>query len=63
MRGFSVRDHAGEIRDYIDQAAGWLRDGRLKYRETVVVGIENAPAAFSRLFRGENFGKLVVDVR
>ncbi|MGE0668321.1 MAG: NADP-dependent oxidoreductase [Sphingomonadales bacterium] len=62
MRGFSVRDHAGEIRDYIDHAAGWLREGRLKYRETIVTGLENAPAAFARLFSGENFGKLLIDV-
>ncbi len=62
MRGFSVRDHADEIRDYIDEAAGWLREGKLKYRETIVEGIENAPAAFARLFRGENFGKLIIDV-
>jgi NADPH-dependent curcumin reductase CurA len=62
MRGFSVRDHAGEINDYIDEAAGWLREGKLKYRETVVTGIENAPAAFAKLFSGENFGKLIIDV-
>ncbi len=62
MRGFSVRDHVDEIREYIDEAAGWLRDGRLKYRETIVSGIENAPMAFTRLFTGENFGKLVIDV-
>ncbi len=62
MRGFSVRDHAAEIYEYIEEAAGWLRDGKLKYRETVVAGIESAPAAFARLFSGENFGKLVVDV-
>ena len=62
MRGFSVRDHADEIHQYVEEAAGWLRDGRLKYRETIVTGIENAPAAFARLFSGENFGKLVIDV-
>jgi NADPH-dependent curcumin reductase CurA len=63
MRGFSVRDHAAEIHDYIDEAAAWLRDGKLKYRETIVTGIENTPAAFAKLFAGENFGKLIVDVR
>ena len=62
MRGFSVRDHAAEIHDYIEEASGWLRDGKLKYQETIVTGIENAPAAFARLFSGENFGKLVIDV-
>ncbi|MBI1179515.1 MAG: zinc-binding dehydrogenase [Alphaproteobacteria bacterium] len=60
MRGFSVRDHADDIQAYIAQAAGWLREGRLKYRETVVEGLESAPSAFARLFSGENFGKLVI---
>jgi NADPH-dependent curcumin reductase CurA len=62
MRGFSVRDHAGEIHEYIEEAAGWLRDGNLRYQETIVAGIENAPAAFAKLFSGENFGKLIIDV-
>jgi NADPH-dependent curcumin reductase CurA len=62
MRGFSVRDHADEIHAYIDEASGWLREGRLKYRETIVEGIDSVPDAFSRLFRGENFGKLIIDV-
>lgn len=42
--------------------AGWLGDGRLKYREDVVDGIENAPGAFIGLLRGENFGKRIVKV-
>ena len=40
--------------------AGWLRDGRISYDETVVDGIENAPAAFLGLLRGENLGKMLV---
>ena len=35
-------------------------NGSLKYRETIVEGIENAPKAFIGLFKGENFGKLIV---
>jgi NADPH-dependent curcumin reductase CurA len=46
------------------EALGHLADlvenGSLKYRETIVEGIENAPRAFIGLFKGENFGKLVV---
>jgi NADPH-dependent curcumin reductase CurA len=38
----------------------WLRDGRIKYREDVVQGLENAPEAFFGLLQGRNFGKLVV---
>ena len=40
--------------------ASWIREGRLKYREDVVDGFENAPTAFIGLLRGENFGKLLV---
>ena len=43
--------------------AEWLKDGRIKYRETVVEGIENMPRALVGLFRGENFGKLLAQRR
>jgi NADPH-dependent curcumin reductase CurA len=39
-----------------------VRSGRLKYREDVVEGLENAPAAFLGLLAGKNFGKLLVKV-
>lgn len=42
--------------------ARWIKEGQIKYREDVVEGIENAPAAFLKLFSGENFGKLLVKV-
>jgi NADPH-dependent curcumin reductase CurA len=38
----------------------WVRSGRLKYREDIVTGIENAPRAFIGMLRGENFGKMQV---
>jgi len=41
---------------------GWIKDGRLKYREDIVDGFENAPSAFIGLLRGENFGKRLVKV-
>ena len=42
--------------------AGWIKDGRIKYREDIVDGFENAPSAFIGLLRGENFGKRLVKV-
>ena len=62
MRGFSVRDHAEEIGAYIERAADWLADGRLQGRETIIDGLEQAPTAFAGLFRGENFGKLMIKI-
>ena len=40
----------------------WLAAGKVKYREDIVEGLENAPKAFLGLFTGDNFGKLVVKV-
>ena len=42
--------------------AGWLRDGRLHYRETVVEGLEQAPQALAALLRGDTTGKTVVRI-
>ena len=40
--------------------SGWIRDGKLVWKESVEQGIENAPSAFLKLFKGENFGKVLV---
>ncbi|WP_319458665.1 NADP-dependent oxidoreductase [Micromonospora sp. RTP1Z1] len=62
LRGFLVGDH-GHLRDqFVQEMSGWLRDGRISYDETVVEGIENAPAAFLGVLRGENLGKMLVRV-
>ena len=60
--GFIVsqfRDRHDEGRHRI---ATWMREGKIKYREDVVEGLENAPRAFIGLMRGENFGKLLIKV-
>ena len=44
------------------EMAGYLKDGRMNSREDVVTGLDNFPAALTRLFTGENFGKLVLQV-
>lgn len=59
---FVVSDHVSRQEAFLAEAGGWLREGRLRYREDVVEGLENVPAAFPRLFSGDNFGKLVVRV-
>jgi NADPH-dependent curcumin reductase CurA len=60
IRGFLVGDHADRRPAYLAEAHGWVRDGKLRLRETVVEGIENAPAAFIGMLRGENMGKMLV---
>ena len=44
------------------RSGAWIRDGRIRYREDIREGLENAPAAFIGLLEGENFGKLLVRV-
>jgi NADPH-dependent curcumin reductase len=48
--------------EFLRDMGEWVGDGRVKYREDVVEGLENAPAAFLGLLRGKNFGKLLVKV-
>ncbi|WP_431937474.1 NADP-dependent oxidoreductase [Micromonospora sp. RP3T] len=60
LRGFLVGDHGHLREQFVQEVAGWLREGRLSYDETVVDGIEQAPDAFLGLLRGENLGKMLV---
>ena len=60
IQGFIVSDHAALRPEYLATAAPLVRAGRLKYREDIVDGIDNAPAAFIGLLQGRNFGKLIV---
>jgi NADPH-dependent curcumin reductase CurA len=62
LQGFIISDHFDQFGEFVRQAAEWLQDGRLQYRETVIEGIENAPRAFLGLLRGENIGKMLVKV-
>ncbi|MEU8069979.1 NADP-dependent oxidoreductase [Micromonospora sp. NPDC049151] len=60
LRGFLVSDHGHLREQFVREVAGWLREGRLSYDETIVDGIEQAPEAFLGLLRGENLGKMLV---
>ena len=62
MQAFNVYQFTSRHEVARDRLAGWLGDGRLKYREDVVDGIENTPSAFIGLLQGENFGKRIIKV-
>ena len=46
--------------DFVNDVSGWIKSGELKYHETVLEGIDNAPNAFIGLFTGANDGKMLV---
>ncbi|KAK9765545.1 hypothetical protein K7432_006047 [Basidiobolus ranarum] len=61
FQGFIVSEIAGEYKDqFSKEVPSWLKEGKMIYKEDKMEGIENAPEAFLRLLKGENFGKQVV---
>jgi NADPH-dependent curcumin reductase len=62
IEGFIILDYAARFREGSTQLAQWIFLKKLKYRETIVDGLENAPQALNKLFDGENFGKLMVKI-
>jgi NADPH-dependent curcumin reductase CurA len=62
MEGFILLDYRDRFLDGILQLGQWVQEGRIRYAEDIVDGLENAPAAFRRLFSGQNTGKLIIKV-
>ena len=62
MEGIVVFDYADRYHLAVAEMAGYLKDGRMKSKEDVVQGLETFPEALVKLFTGENFGKLVLQV-
>jgi NADPH-dependent curcumin reductase CurA len=62
MQGMVVFDYADRFPQAVAELSGYLKSGGMKSREDIVKGIENFPEALLKLFSGENFGKLVLEV-
>ena len=62
MQGFLVWDYEHRYEEAITRLAGWVRDGRLRYREEIIHGIEQAPGSIASLYRGENNGKRLIQL-
>lgn len=62
LQGMLVQDHSDLKQQFVEEVSAWVRSGELKYRETVVQGIDNAVDAFLGLLKGENTGKMIVSL-
>jgi NADPH-dependent curcumin reductase CurA len=62
LRGFIVSDFAARLGDFLRDGGEWVRSGRLKYREDITEGLENAPATFLGMLQGKNFGKTLMKI-
>jgi NADPH-dependent curcumin reductase len=62
MEGFVVFNYAARYAEGMQALIGWNLAGQLKAREDIVAGLETFPDTLQKLFRGENFGKLVIKV-
>jgi NADPH-dependent curcumin reductase CurA len=63
VQGFIIfNDYGTHFGEFRNQMKEWIEAGKIKYREDMVSGLENAPEAFMGLLQGKNFGKLVVRV-
>ncbi|MEM9063457.1 MAG: NADP-dependent oxidoreductase [Pseudomonadota bacterium] len=60
VRGFIITDHYDRFPAFLNEVSSYIRDGRVKYRESVTEGIENAPQAFIDMLKGGNFGKTLI---
>jgi hypothetical protein len=63
VKGFIIFDDYGHrYEEFFAQMSQWVEQGKLKFREDIVEGLENAPHALMGMLEGENFGKLIVRV-
>jgi NADPH-dependent curcumin reductase CurA len=62
VKGLVVFDHFARLPELQKVVGGWIRDGKFRYREDITDNLAEAPAAFCRLMRGENFGKALVRI-
>ncbi len=62
MQGFVIFDYAARYPEALAALTPWVRDGRIRYREEIADGIEQAPGAIASLYRGENLGKRLIRI-
>ena len=62
IEGFLIKDYFEDFPNTVPEMAAWVKAGKIKFREQIIDGLENAPVAFRMLFDGSNTGKLMVKI-
>lgn len=62
MKGFVTPDFIDQMEPFMKDVGQWIKEGKVKYQETIHQGIDNAPQAFIDLFSGGNEGKMLVQL-
>ena len=62
IKGFLIFDHYDDYKDFENDMSNWVINKKIKWRETIVKGIENSPQAFLDLLNGKNIGKMIVKI-
>jgi hypothetical protein len=61
-QGFMVNEFNDRFPEAFTQLGQWIKDGRIKYHENILLGLKNMPSAFIGLFKGKNIGKQLVKI-
>jgi NADPH-dependent curcumin reductase CurA len=62
MQGFLIFDYAHRYPEALAALTGWVREGKIRYREDILEGLEQAPGSIAGLYRGENLGKRIIRI-
>jgi NADPH-dependent curcumin reductase CurA len=62
IEGFIVSNHSDLSEKFLTDMKSWIDSGKMQWKETIDEGIESAPNAFLKLFKGQNFGKMLVKI-
>jgi len=62
IKGFLIFDHVNDRKNFENDMKNWISNDKIKWKETIVEGVENAPQAFLDLLEGKNIGKMLVKI-